>query len=171
MEKLILKANSKYDLKVLIDFNRYNLYSSLQSKIVTILSILLIIFGIVSINSSIELRAITILVGIIWFIELIVLPKINAKKVLKSSKISSEADVEFEFYEDKVVTKTIKDGKEMAKGELNYKELYKIVDLKKYIYLYISSNQAFICSKDKMDGNYNELSEILKSTLGKKYKV
>ena len=140
MEKLILKANSKYDLKVLTDFNRYNLYSSLQSKIVTILSILLIIFGIVSINSSIELRAITILVGIIWFIELLVLPKINAKKVLKSSKISSEADVEFEFYEEKVVTKTIKDGKEMAKGELNYKELYKIVDLKKYIYLYISSN-------------------------------
>lgn len=115
MEKLILKANSKYDLKVLIDFNRYNLYSSLQSKIVTSLSILLIIFGIVSINSSIELRAITILVGIIWFIELLVLPKINAKKVLKSSKISSEADVEFEFYEDKVVTKTIKDGKEMAR--------------------------------------------------------
>ena len=133
--------------------------------------LLLIIFGIVSINSSIELRAITILVGIIWFIELLVLPKINAKKVLKSSKISSEADVEFEFYEEKVVTKTIKDGKEMAKGELNYKELYKIVDLKKYIYLYISSNQAFICSKDKMDGNYNELSEILKSTLGKKYKI
>ena len=58
----------------------------------------------------------------------------------------------------------------MAKGELNYKELYKIVDLKKYIYLYISSNQAFICSKDKMDGNYNELSEILKSTLVKNIK-
>ena len=171
MDKLILKAKSKYDLKVLIDFNRYNLYSSLQARRVTILSIILIIFGIISSDFSIGLRILTVLVGVVWIVELLVLPKLNAKKVLKSSKISSEADVEFEFYEDKVLTKTIKDEKEMARGELNYKDLYKVVDLKEYIYLYIASNQAFICSKDNLDGNYNELSEVLKSTLCKKYKI
>ena len=65
MDKLILKAKSKYDLKVLIDFNRYNLYSSLQARIVTILSIILIIFGIISSDFSIGLRILTVLVGVV----------------------------------------------------------------------------------------------------------
>ena len=42
--------------------------------------------------------------------------------------------LEFEFYSDKFVTRTIKDEKEMSKGELDYKDLYKVVDLKDYIY-------------------------------------
>lgn len=171
MDNLILKAKSKYDIQTLLKFNRYNMYSRVQSKIVTILSIFLIVFGVMASSSTMGLRAICVGVGIVWILEMIFLPKVYAKRVYNSSKISSEADVEFEFYSDKFVTRTIKDEKEMSKGELDYKDLYKVVDLKDYIYLYITSNQAFICSKDNIDGDYDKLSDVLKNSLGKKYKI
>ena len=162
MDNLILKAKSKYDIQTLLKFNRYNMYSRVQSKIVTILSIFLIIFGVMASSSTMGLRAICVGVGIVWILEMIFLPKVYAKRVYNSSKISSEADVEFECYSDE---------KEMSKGELDYKDLYKVVDLKDYIYLYITSNQAFICSKDNIDGDYDKLSDVLKNSLGKKYKI
>ena len=58
------------------------MYSRVQSKIVTILSIFLIIFGVMASSSTMGLRAICVGVGIVWILEMIFLPKVYAKRVI-----------------------------------------------------------------------------------------
>lgn len=171
MENLILKCKTKYDLDVITNFNRFHMYSKLSTKIVTVISVLLFILAIFAPDFDITFRTLIGAIAIIWILEVVFLPKVYAKKAYTSSKITSNSLIEAEFYEEKIILKTIKDNEIVGNSTLKYDDLFKIVDDKKYMYLYISQNQAFICNKNNFEGDYNKLLEVLKEKLGKKYKV
>ena len=63
------------------------------------------------------------------------------------------------------------DGENIGNTIVKYEDFYKVCDTKDAIYMYVANNQAFICSKENMEGDYNKVSEILKEKLDKKYKI
>lgn len=171
MEEKILQGETSYDFETVKKFNRFHMFNQSSYKIISILSVFLILFSIFAKDAEISFRVMTAIIAIIWFIELFTLPHFHTKKALKSSKIHSNSIVGFEFYNEKVVLNTIMNGENIGNTIVKYEDFYKVFDVKDAIYLYVSANQAFICSKNNMNGNYEKLSEILKEKLNKKYKV
>lgn len=171
MGEKILQSKTSYDYETVKKFNKFHMYSRPDTIVVTILAIFLVLFSIFAYDAELSFRGMTLVIAIIWFAEILLLPHFHTKKALKSSKIHSNSTVEFEFYNEKVVLNTIMDGENVGNTIVKYEDFYKVCDVKEALYMYISANQAFICSKANMEGNYNKLSEILKEKLDKKYKV
>lgn len=171
MEEKILQSKTSYDFETVKKFNKFHMYNQVSAKIVSLLSVFLILFSILAKEAELSFRGMTLVIAIIWFIEILTLPHLHTKKALKSSKIHSNSTIEFEFYNEKVVLNTVMDGENIGNTIVKYEDFYKVFDTKDAIYLYVANNQAFICSKANMEGNYDKLSEILKEKLNKKYKV
>lgn len=171
MEEKILQSKTSYDFETVKKFNKFHMYNQVSAKIVSLLSVFLILFSILAKDAELSFRGMTLVIAIIWFIEILILPYFHTRKALKSSKIHSNSTIEFEFYNEKVVLNTVMDGENIGNTIVKYEDFYKVFDTKDAIYLYVANNQAFICSKVNMEGNYDKLSEILKEKLNKKYKV
>ncbi|MBO5476610.1 MAG: YcxB family protein [Clostridia bacterium] len=171
MEEKILQSKTSYDFETVKKFNKFHMYNQVSTKIVSVLSVFLILFSILAKDAELSFRGMTLVIAIIWFAEILLLPHLHSKKALKSSKINSNSTVEFEFYNEKVELNTIMDGENIGNTIVKYQDFYRVVDTKDAIYFYIANNQAFICSKANMEGNYEKLSEILKEKLDKKYKI
>lgn len=171
MEDKILQSKTSYNFETVKKFNKFHMYNQVSTKIVSILSIFLILFAILAKDAELSFRGMTLVIAIIWFAEILLLPNLHTKKALKSSKIHSNSTVEFEFYNEKVVLNTVMDGENIGNTIVKYEDFYKVFDTKAAIYMYVANNQAFICSKENMEGDYNKVSEILKEKLDKKYKI
>lgn len=171
MEDKILQSKTSYNFETVKKFNKFHMYNQVSTKIVSILSIFLILFAILAKDAELSFRGMTLVIAIIWFAEILLLPNFHTKKALKSSKIHSNSTVEFEFYNEKVVLNTVMDGENIGNTIVKYEDFYKVFDTKDAIYMYVANNQAFICSKESMEGDYNKVSEILKEKLDKKYKI
>ncbi|MBQ8379598.1 MAG: YcxB family protein [Clostridia bacterium] len=171
MEEKILQSKTSYNFETVKKFNKFHMYSQVSTKIVSILSIFLILFAILANDADASFRMITAIIAIVWFVEILILPNLHTKKALKSSKIHSNSTIEFEFYNEKVVLNTVMDGENIGNTIVKYEDFYKVCDTKDAIYMYVANNQAFICSKENMEGDYNKVSEILKEKLDKKYKI
>lgn len=171
MEEKILQAKTSYNFETVKKFNKFHMYNQVSTKIVTVLAIFLVIFSILANGAELSFRGMTLVIAMIWFTEIFTLPHLHTKKALKSSKIHSNSIIEFEFYNEKVVLNTVMDGENIGNTIVKYEDFYKVFDTKDAMYLYIANNQAFICSKENMEGDYNKVSEILKQKLDKKYKI
>lgn len=168
-EKYIYRCISDYDYKAIRKFNYVNTLLDIRYIITTVLAIFLIVFGVIY-SGDVTLKVITLIVGIIWLLEFFYLPTIRAKIAYKSSSIIKRAKVEVKYYEDKIILNTVQDENVIGATTLNYNELYKVIDTKATMYLYISKVQAFISSKNNADGDYNKVTEIIKSKIGNKYR-
>lgn len=169
MEDLVMKFNSKYDLEAIKSYNKYNLYSGIVYKIITALAVLLIIFAIV-VDLSLPLKISSFVIAVAWILEIIFLPNLRAKSIMKSSRISKDAIVEMEFKDANIFMITKKKDDIIGTSVIEYNDIYKICNTKDYIYVYIAKNQAIICSKKNMKGNYKKFLALLKKKLGKRYK-
>lgn len=171
-EDKIITLTCKYDYDAIKKFNKMHMYTSTRNKIITLIAIALLIYGIVSNSSDIEFRIWCVIISIIWFIEMIFLPTYSAKKAFKSSKLYSTTEIIYDFYKDNIILKTIRDGESSGESKIKYTDFYKVIDTKEYLYMYVTSNQGYICSKkDIRAEEYSKLSQIFKDKLDKKYKV
>lgn len=169
MNNEILTTVSKYDEKTIKRFSRDNLYSKKSMWFVTVLAILLLIYAIVGGHIDNGLfRLMCGVIGVTWLIEFATLPILTTKKTLKTSRLS-EMSLKTKFYEDEIVVETLKEAELKSETRLKYAEVYKIRDTKTDIYIYISGNQAFLCDKSQMNGDYAKVKEILTNKLGKNY--
>lgn len=169
MEDVIVRCKSKYDFETLKRFNRFHMYSNPTYKIVTVLAIFLILYAIFIPDEPI-MRIIIGLIGVIWILEVIFLPITFSKKAIKTSKLNNEVHVVVEFFKDKIEIETVKEDKSIGNTTLEYEDVHKICDTKHAIYIYVSSNQAFVCNKANIEGDYEKLVSLLREKLGKKYK-
>ena len=169
MEDAIVTCKSKYDYETLKRFNRFHMYSKPMYKIVTVLAIFLILYAII-VPDELIIRLVIGLIGVVWLLEVIFLPVIYSKKALKTSALQAGAHIIVEFFDKKVKIETLKGEETIGNTTLNYSDIYKIYDTKHAIYIYVSSNQAFVCNKANIEGNYDNLVSMLKEKLGKKNK-
>lgn len=169
MEDAIVTCKSKYDYETLKRFNRFHMYSKPMYKIVTVLAIFLILYAII-VPDELIIRLVIGLIGVVWLLEVIFLPVIYSKKALKTSALQAGAHIIVEFFDKKVKIETLKGEENIGNTTLDYNDIYKIYDTKHAIYIYVSSNQAFVCNKANIEGNYDNLVNMLKEKLGKKYK-
>ncbi len=169
MEDLVMKFKSRYDLEAVKAYNKYNLYSGTVYKVITFLAIFLIAIAIF-VDFSLPLKIASFVIAITWMLEIIFLPDLRAKSVMKSSRISKDAVVEMEFKEENIFMITKKNEDIIGTSVIEYDDIYKICNTKNYIYVYMAKDQAIICSKKNMKGNYKKFLAFLKKKLGKKYK-
>ncbi len=170
MDELIMKFKTKYDLNSIEIYNRYNLYHKPVTWIITILSVALILLGIFASNMGIIYRVFSIGAGIIWLLEIMLLPKIRAKSTIKTSNITKGAVVEVEFKKDNIFMITKKKEDIIGTSIIEYSDLYKVCSANDYLYVYISKDQAILCSKENMTGKYSKFIKFLKDKIGKKYR-
>lgn len=162
MEKEILTIRAKYDEKTIIRFTRDNMYANNSMWLMNVLALILIIYSIFGNFTDNNLfRILCGVIGAIWFIEYITIPIISAKNTLKKSKLSG-LELKTTFFEDEVLVETFKDDELKSETRLKYTEIYKVRDLKKDIYIYISGKQAFCCDKAYISGDYEKLKSIFK---------
>lgn len=171
MDNWFLKFETKYDLSVLKKFNRYNLYSKPTTCITTVMALLLIVIGLLSGSFDVTYRLIFCCIGALWIIEMIFLPGIYAKSTIKTSKLNNVAIVEVTLDSNNISMITRKGDSVVSTATIDYDDVYKICDTKQFIYIYISKNQAVICSKENMEGNYEEGKRFISEKIGKKYKA
>ncbi len=168
---IIAKSESVYDSETIKEFNKVHLRLQTSHIIVSIIAVLLMIYAIFAKDSDIYFRILTGVISILWFAEMLLLPYFWSRKYQKTAKALLDIKVEFNFYNNLIDIVSYKDDNKKGESEIEYTELYKVVDTKDNIYLYVSSNQAYICSKEKFSGDYNKISNIFKEKLNKKYIV
>lgn len=171
MDNWSLKFETKYDFSTLKKFNRYNLYSKTTTWIITVIALLLIVIGLISGSFDTTYRLLFCCVGALWILEVIFLPNIYAKSTIKTSKLNNVAIVEVTLDSNNISMITRKGDSVVSNGTIDYDDVYKICDTKEFIYIYISKNQAVICSKENMEGNYEEGKKFISEKIGKKYKA
>ena len=136
MENLILKAKSKYDYNTLKEYNKICMNTSWINRIISIIAVMLLISSFFPIT-DLALRIFAFIVSIIWFIKIFTFPSLYAKRVLKTSKIHSNIEIETLFYEDKIEINSIRDGKIVGNAKMLYSDVYKVVDTKNAMYIFI----------------------------------
>ena len=123
------------------------------------------------INTDSYLRIICGIIGIIWVVEISILPTLWSKKAYKTSKIVADAKLMVNFYNEKMQLLSLKNDEKVGESIITYDDIYKVLETNNYIYLYISSNQAYLCKKENFEGDYSIIVQKLKDKLQKKYKI
>lgn len=170
-EKIVCKCESLYDYEAIKIFNKYHTYSNPKNILVSVIAIILIIYSILAMNTDSYLRIISGVIGVIWIVEMILLPKLWAKRAYNTSKLTADSKLLVNFYEEKMKLVSLKNDEKVGESIITYDDIYKVLETKEYVYLYISSNQAYLCKKENFDGDYSVIASKLKEKLQKKYKV
>lgn len=170
MEDLVMKFKTKYDFNAIKTFNKYNMYHKSVTWIITIIAILIIIISICLKSMETMYRITCCVIGITWILEIIFLPVLRAKSVMKTSNINKDAVVELEFKKEDIFMITKRKEDIISTSVMKYEDIYKVCNANDYIYVYISKDQAILCSKENMTGKYSNFIKFLKGKIGKRYK-
>ena len=98
---------------------------------------------------------------------MITLPIISAKRAYKTSRLSQDAEVEVEFYNDEIKMNTLKSGEKVGETVIKYAEIYRIKETKDFMYIYISGNQSIIAGKQNVEGDLEKVKDILVQKVAK----
>lgn len=165
----IAKTRTKYDYEAIKKFNQVHSYSRPSTWIVSVIAILILIFAIVDNTFEPYYRILIGAISIIWFTEVLTLPIISAKRAYKTSRLSQDAEVEVEYYEDSLKMITLKSGEKVGETVIKYAEIYKIKETKDFMYIYISGNQSVLAGKTNVEGDLEKVKDKLQEKV-KKYK-
>ena len=121
---------------------------------------------------NITLLVLTIIIGLIMSFVYFVLPKQKYKMIY--GRFADPLETEFVF-EDSFFAIYVKDKKSGRKEKTIYlyNKIYRAYETKKYFFLYMDKNQAYILKKSEMSGAENptkQLSDSLKKNLKKNYR-
>lgn len=164
----LAKTRTKYDYDAIKKFNQVHSYTRVSTWIVSIIAILILIYAIVDNSFEMQYRITIGVISCIWFIEMATLPTISAKRAYKTSRLSQDAEVEVEFYDDSLKMNTLKSGEKVGETVIKYAEIYKIKETKEFLYIYISGNQSVLCGKQNVEGDLEKAKDKLQEKV-KKY--
>ena len=166
-KEIIAKTKTKYDYEAIKKFNQVHSYTRPSTWIVSIIAIFLLIFAIVDNSFESYYRILIGAIVTIWFLEMITLPIISAKRAYKTSRLSQDAEVEVEFYNDEIKMNTLKSGEKVGETVIKYAEIYRIKETKDFMYIYISGNQSIIAGKQNVEGDLEKVKDILVQKVAK----
>ena len=165
----IAKTRTKYDYEAIKKFNQVHSYSRVSGWIVSMIALFILIFAIVDTSFESYYRILIIAISLIWFVEFLTLPIISAKRAYKTSRLSQDAEVEVEYYDDSLKMITLKSNQKVGETVIKYAEIYKIKETKDFMYIYISGNQSVLAGKTNVEGDLEKAKDILQEKV-KKYK-
>lgn len=166
-KKFIAKTRTKYDYDAIKRFNQVHFYSRSFTWVVSVIAIFLLAFAIIDDSFESYYRILIGAIAAIWFLEVITLPTASAKRAYKTSRLSKDAEVEVEFYDDMLKMITLKSGDKVGETIIKYPEIYKIKETKDFMYIYISGNQSIIAGKKDAQGDLEKAKDILAQKVAK----
>lgn len=166
-KEFIAKSKTKYDYEAIKKFNQVHSYSRPMTWIVSVIALLILIYAVVDNAFESYYRILIGAISTIWFIEMLTLPIISAKRAYKTSRLSQDAEVEVAFYDDEIKMTTLKSGEIVGETVIKYAEVYKIKETKDYMYIYISGNQSILCGKQNVEGDLEKVKDILVQKVAK----
>lgn len=149
MEEIVL--NVEYTKKVVKDFNRnhFKFSNRIFSKICNIFvgiivacDILLLCLGSYDVFTLNLIICQALVVLCIVILNTNIFPDILTKSFLKTDKISTGLKSKMTFSKEKIIVEN-----QFETMNLEYSKLYKVMETKDYIYLYINKSQALIITK------------------------
>ena len=171
MDKIVTKV--EYTKKVLKDLNKnhFKYETRVGRRIINILLIIYFladIFALVMGNFDYFTHTIIFINVILLMVAVItntsILAEISTYMFLKTDKVSLGLKTEMTFDTEKIIAVN-----EVENMTLTYDKLYKIMETKEYIYLYLNKQQTLIINKDNISvTDLAVLRDILKSNV-KKY--
>lgn len=170
MEKIELVV--EYTKKVMKDFNRnhykfsnriYCKICNLFAVVIVILDILLLVLGSYNVfNLSLVIWQVLVILCIV-ILNTNIFPDIFTNLFLKSDRVSLGLNSKMLFDNEKLVVEN-----EIETMKLEYSKLYKVMETKEYIYLYINKNQAIIVTKQSTsEENISKLIGTLRISVSK----
>jgi hypothetical protein len=140
---------SKNDINAATALQKYALRKF--NNIFYALCIPLIILVIINIVSAGKNFSLFLLVSVIVFATLPSTLSIIARRAIKSNRfIGDDIENEFTFGEDTLTVRTTRSNAEFGNSVLNKKDISKITEHKNYLFLFLTSRQAFIIDKTNL---------------------
>lgn len=171
----MIKAEMKYELSDMKVFVRKSRNAAVFYLITAFLAFMVLtsLPGVIySLKHSVTFHHIMYFFGIILSIyvfisRIIFLPKRNLEKI---RNVYEDNPVVFSFGEETFNVSAEK-GANSENISIEYGKLFSVREIKDYFFIYTSRNTAYIIKKSAIEGGTPyELSEMLKKSLGKKYK-
>ena len=170
MEEIVL--NVEYTKKVIIDFNRnhykfsnriYNKICNIFVGIIVACDVLLLCLGAYDVFTLDVVICQALVVLCIAILNTNIFPDVFTNSFLKSDKLSHGLNSKMTFNKEKLVVEN-----EIETMNLEYNKLYKVMETKEYIYLYINKNQAIIVTKQSTsEENISKLVGMLRVSVSK----
>lgn len=138
-----------------------------------VVSLIFILLGIMNIfNDNLVGGLIWIIVGILYMPLVILLTKINQKRINKTlSILSVETKERYEFNNEFILIQQQKGEDYSCETKAKYNYIFQALETNNDFILYISNVQAHVVPKNKIiEGSVEELREILSNNLKEKYK-
>lgn len=170
MEEIVL--NVEYTKKVIIDFNRnhykfsnrmFSRICNIFASIIVVCDMFLLVLGEYDVFKSGLIIWQILMIFCIVILNTNIFPDILTNSYLKSDKLSHGLNSKMTFNKEKLVVEN-----EIETMRLEYSKLYKVMETKEYIYLYINKNQAIIVTKKStLEENISKLIGILRVSVNK----
>lgn len=142
---------------------------TLNKKRMTVLFVYMTVFLFLSAVLFWFTRSLTSMVCMILFLLymplVVLLQNRSIKKTFHSNKSAQNRQDDIEFYEDRMIAKS---GNNIS--EVQYNNLYRIIQTKTNVYLMIAKNQGFVLVKANFPEGLEEFLQKLESTTNKKEK-
>lgn len=138
-----------------------------------VVSLIFILLGIMNIfNDNLVGGFIWIIVGILYMPLVMLLTKINQKRINKTlSILSVETKERYEFNNEFILIQQQKGEDYSCETKAKYNYIFQVLETNDDFILYISNVQAHVVPKNKIiEGTVEELREILSNNLKDKYK-
>lgn len=171
MDKIV--SNTTYTKKVLKDLNRnhFKYETRITRKIINIIvaidilaNLILLLMGDYTYFTTNVIFGQIFLLVIVAVINTSILADISTYMFLKTDKVSLDLKTEMTFDKENITAVN-----EVENMTLSYDKLYKILETKEYIYLYLNKQQSFIVNKENISvTDLAVLRDILKQNV-KKY--
>ncbi|MDR3217352.1 MAG: YcxB family protein [Clostridiaceae bacterium] len=166
------KNTSKHSYDEVLAFNLYvikkpRLMILLAGIFIALMGALIVILSVTTNDGFTWIGALIIAVGATFAGIALLFKKLTEKNVKKlqdsSGMISDDTVVNFSFAKDAFTSKTMLKSKKLDEANVDYSNVFKIVEDKDLIYIFISNNQALPLAKDGMsDTSYEEFKLFLK---------
>lgn len=173
-----IKCSYKSSYEAFRDFCRFALFKAVSVKVYSVI-FFVSLFAIIAYMSIYggsgiltTLLVIVLLMGAIMAFMYFLLPK--AKYSAMYEKYSEPAEMEF-IFEASFFSVYIKDNYSgrTEKTLCPYQKIYTAYETKKYFFIYMDKNRAYIIQKSKVQGGsaaVKQVSDTFKAALGKKYR-
>jgi len=171
----LIEARTKYTKESFREFQRFNLFTGARGAIMIVCLIIIFGAGLISMAPSFASgdptgsfpAIIFITLGILYLLR----PRIAARSAFKRSPALFESGVAYSF-SGEFFTETVSGASVSGVSNIKYAALYKAFETKKYFYLYLQPNSAFIIDKTGFtQGTPEELAAILGRAMpGKKFR-
>lgn len=150
----------KLEVKDMYRFNMYHSYTGFQGILSIIVAVIAFVFAFKTYgNVTIEYTLLYVIFGIVFLLYMPMSIYTGAKRQILMSEVMKNA-LHYKVDDSGIVTSQ---GEQSA--QLNWNQIYKIIETKSNILVYSSRKNAYIIPKEQLGTSRNDLAEIFKKNM------